>query len=419
MISVLAFTLLLAQAPAGPAPTGALSRIEHVERWVDAVIRHRPGTVDAAAAEVGSWSNPELQALWVDVYAVAELLYHPRMVSFTLAGRNRRREAIRYSTDEFRRLKASVDHAREVLGPEGVLRRGALLHTDIAMNIAYVPERVGTSPSLAPERVTAQIGDGRTLEVGSTAIHWETARMLVDHGPRDTFARDWYRATAAWMQQTENDDIDHIDHAVELFPDDRSLLFLDGCMHEVLASPRIQSSVASMRLPPGFLMNVGSARAELKTAEHALRQSTARGGGGEPEWYLHYGRVLDLLGEHDAAIAELSHASGALDGDELEYIADLFLGAAHEGAGHWDAARAAYQAAAERAPSAQSPIVALMQLARRRGDRRGALTQLAALRDRDAFERDDPWWSYAVSQARNAGVLLEVLWHPFQSGAQR
>jgi tetratricopeptide (TPR) repeat protein len=392
-----------------------LSRVDRIEYWVGAAQRHQPGTIDAAAVVVGGWSGHDLQTLWTDLYVLAELVHRSNANYFTLYSPNRvRRERIQYTTDEFKRLKAIADHARETMGADGTLRRGALLHTDIAMHgAADTPDAIESLNRQGPQRITVHIGDGRALDVGVAKVHWETARMLVDRGPRDTFARDWYRATAAWMQRIQDFDLEHVDHAVQQFPDDPGLLFLDGCMHEILASAEIQTSVQSMRLPSGVSMNVGSSRAELKIAENALRRAVVLNPD-EPEWILHHGRVLDLLGEHETAAAELTRASAAIDDEELAYVATLFRGAAQEAAGRLDDARVSYAAAAERFPAAQSPIVALMQLARRRGDRAAALEELARLSRINDDDAGDPWWSYSESHVRNTAVLFEALWKPFR-----
>ena len=101
------------------------------------------------------------------------------------------------------------------------------------------------------------------------------------------------------------------------------------------------------------------------------------------------------------------------------YYGNLFLGAAEEELGHRDAARLAYEQAAALYPDAQSPLVALSRLARRYGDRPGALRAIQRVfaLSSDANERNDPWWTYNVAQARNADALLEELRRPFQPGA--
>ena len=101
---------------------------------------------------------------------------------------------------------------------------------------------------------------------------------------------------------------------------------------------------------------------------------------------------------------------------QLLYYAELFLGAEEEALGNRDAARVAYEQAAEHFPHAQSPPLALSQLARRYGDRGGALHAIARLFALPADERepkDDPWWWYYVAQARDAEDLLAAMQRPF------
>jgi len=62
--------------------------------------------------------------------------------------------------------------------------------------------------------------------------------------------------------------------------------------------------------------------------------------------------------------------------------------------------------------------LALSQLARRYGDRNGALRaieRLFALPGEDRDARDDPWWWYYVAQARDAEDLLEATWEPYRA----
>ena len=71
--------------------------------------------------------------------------------------------------------------------------------------------------------------------------------------------------------------------------------------------------------------------------------------------------------------------------------------------------------AAQLYPGAQTPRLALSALARRRGDRLGAQTEIRRVFDLPASPpaRDDPWWTYHTAQARNADALLEELRQPF------
>jgi hypothetical protein len=60
--------------------------------------------------------------------------------------------------------------------------------------------------------------------------------------------------------------------------------------------------------------------------------------------------------------------------------------------------------------------LALSQLARRHGDRGGALgaiERLFALPAEGRTEHDDPWWWYYVMQGRDANDLLEAMEQPY------
>ena len=127
---------------------------------------------------------------------------------------------------------------------------------------------------------------------------------------------------------------------------------------------------------------------------------------------------MALLGRHAEAAVELRRAVAELREPQLLYYAELFLGAEEEALGNRDAARAAYERAAELSPRAQSPLLALSQLARRYGDRPAALRameRLFTLPDDDRNEHDDPWWWYHVAQARDADDLLDAMRQPFLS----
>ena len=86
--------------------------------------------------------------------------------------------------------------------------------------------------------------------------------------------------------------------------------------------------------------------------------------------------------------------------------------------GNREAARAAYDRAAQLFPQAQSPLLALSEIARRSGDRNGAMRaidRLFTLSGADRDEHDDPWWWYYTEQARDAEDLLEAMWLPYRT----
>jgi tetratricopeptide (TPR) repeat protein len=421
-----AFALLALALPSLALAPPPDPRIDRVERWLNAVAQHEPGQADDAVAEIASWSSPEMRMLWIDVSVLVQLMRNPNLTSFTIKSQGPRPTAIRYTPNQLARLRAIAGKARLLGDRNIVLRRGALLHTDTAIENPSRLEPFERSPAIGPSRVRVNISDGRSIEVGSVAVHWELARMLLDYvespdtgrpsPARDDMVRAWYRATIAWMELREDHEIDHVDHAYALFPNDPDVLFLTASLHETFATPYIQGAVRSAVLPAGFSFGVGSDRSELRKAEGLFRRALAA----RPafaEAHLRLGRVLMLLGQPTAAAAELREALATTTDDSLlPYYGHLFLGAAEEALARFGDARAAYERAAALYPAAQSPLLALSELARRQGDRRGALAamdRVFALPHGDS-ELDDPWWKYHVAQGRHAQTLLEDLWKPFR-----
>jgi hypothetical protein len=98
----------------------------------------------------------------------------------------------------------------------------------------------------------------------------------------------------------------------------------------------------------------------------------------------------------------------------LSYHAHQFLGVEEEAIGNREAAQAAYERAAVLFPHAQSPLLALSQLSRKYGDRNGALRAADRLFALQAdSDREDPWWTYYVVQARDADDLIVALHQPY------
>jgi Flp pilus assembly protein TadD len=117
---------------------------------------------------------------------------------------------------------------------------------------------------------------------------------------------------------------------------------------------------------------------------------------------------VSLRARHEEAARELRSVLPLLTRDVDRYYAQLFLGADENALGRLDAARSAYQQAASLFPRAQSPWLALSQLAWQQGDSVAARTAFLALADlpSSAAERDDPWWDYDIAPAADAEQLL-------------
>lgn len=425
------------------------SRILRVEQWLKAVLHHELGAGDDSVVLVGSWPSSDLRTFWVDGAVLAQLTRDPKLSSFRVQLLDQRSsQRITYAPHHLRRLKVLAcaaagivtespclelkaladldaelrrlaDAAAEsrIRGDENyVLRRGALLHSDAAMFSADLIEPLAPGTTADPQRIVMNISDGRQIELGRGAMHWEIARLLLDAvAPRpDTMVRLWYRATAAWMQNRNYHDPVHLTRARGVFPNDADILFLSGCEREAYARPDTQAAARAAVLPSGITLDIRSEREELGQAEAFFRRALALKPN-VPETRLRLGRVLLLRGRYKEAADELRLATTSAGEDLLRYYGTLFLGAAEEALGDYGGASAAYAKGAELYPAAQSPRLALSALARRRGDRPGALTEIRRVFDLPVSPpaRDDPWWTYHTAQARNADALLEELRQPF------
>lgn len=439
-------TCLAAPLGAAVTPTDPDARILRLERWLKAAFAHQPGAKDDAVVEVSLWSDAELRALFVDQSALAQLILDPDKTKVKVPAVAARQQPPPYTPWQLHRLRVlacaaggdftlrpCVDQAAEskinldntlsrlakaAKGAaergegEFVLRRGALLHGDIAMS--------GPPPVMAPDtsnggrRIRVQVADGESTGFSSAPIHWEMARGLFDHvkpAPGDTLARDWYAATAAWMQGIEQHDTVHLKHAREMFPDDPEIAFFSGCQQETYASAAIQAVLRSAVLPQGFTLDVPPEAPALRDAETYFRRTLAKNPS-HAEARLRLGHVLLARGRAQEAAVELRQLSVQADEPGLQYFSAMFLGMAEEGVGRFDEARSAYERASAVSAGAQSPYLALGALATRRGDRKAALSQTQKVFDLPAIVRQpsDPWWGYRTLQARKADAMLGLMY---------
>jgi hypothetical protein len=97
-----------------------------------------------------------------------------------------------------------------------------------------------------------------------------------------------------------------------------------------------------------------------------------------------------------------------MDAQQVAINHYLFLGVEEQALGRADQARESFERAAALYPRAQSPYLALSQLARRRGDLTGgrhAIEQVFARAGRERF-REDPWVTYFAGATMDTEVLL-------------
>ena len=99
------------------------------------------------------------------------------------------------------------------------------------------------------------------------------------------------------------------------------------------------------------------------------------------------------------------------DDSLTQYYAWLFLGVEEQALAHPDRARESFDKAAGLYPRAQSPQLALGQLARRQGDRQGALAALQHVLALSAVDRasEDPWSTYLAGGVAEAQTRLAEL----------
>jgi tetratricopeptide (TPR) repeat protein len=340
-----------AQSPPGP---------DRFQQWLAAIDAHTPGDPGKIAVDVSTWTGEELE----DVVSEAKRLA---------------------------RTLAKTDPARA----NHMLLRGAALHADIGR---LIPEdTVRRSPSQQSAYV---VSDGRWTGMRYISIHWQLGRSLLDSvvpspaGDPDVLA--WYLDTSADLRRMRESAAAsvHYERARQLFPSDPQILFGSGLLHESFASANLQAAADSVS-ESNRSAAVSSMRSELVKAERFFRDVLAIGPA-HLEARVRYGRVLDNLGRHAQAAEQLRRAIAEGAADELLYLAQLFLGRAEEAAGHPDAAQSAFERASELYPNAQSPRLALSQLARRAGNRPAAQRELQALAalPGDERRREDPWWFY-------------------------
>jgi tetratricopeptide (TPR) repeat protein len=426
-------------------------RVLRLEQWLKAVLHHQPGTTDEAVRAVGSWSVDELNALAIDQGVLIQLTQNLELLStasrapFILSGFRR----IPYSAAQLRRLKVLACaaagaleerdcvalRAAEALDPEltqlaaraaaarrrgdvnDVARRGALLHTDIAM-AGPIRSQGRPADASASDGLLVRAFDGQQLDLEFPAPHWLMARALLDavRPQHDAMVRAWYEATGTWMQQQLIADATHLAHGRTLFPEAADLWFLSGCQHERLATSAVQSLARTSVLPQGVALDIGSERSELSNAETLFRRAVALDRT-FTDAHLRLGHVLLARGQFKDAAAELQLAFTRAGDRILQYFASLYLGAAQERLAQLEQARGSYRHAAELYPKAQSPRLALSALAWRRGEGETARSEMQSVTERPGAagisRLDDPWWDYNTLPERNVDTLFDALRRPF------
>jgi tetratricopeptide (TPR) repeat protein len=413
-------------------------RVERLRQWLDAVEQHELGEADESLLRVASWDRATLWRVWMDVGAIVSLVREPRILVFytpiepepfsaifrTPQPRLRTR-IVPYSRDELRQLQSIATAVVDRGGEDRMLKRGAVLHSDIAIR---GPQVAGSDQTRQPRSgsIMLHLADGQQTGIEDEGVQWEMGRRLLDKvrptstrklgadPGADETVRLWYLASNAYMQAVEQLDPWHVDRSLQLFPRDPEVLFFAGCAREWFSGPQAQNTLQTMTLSRDLFSSIGSEGAELRSAERLFRESLEQDPA-RAEARIRLGRVLGRRGRHQEAIAELRSAITGTKNRLLLYYGNMFLGAEADALGLTDEARHAYQRASELYPLAQSPLLAMSTLAARAGDRADALSTIAPVLSREEPQLvDDPWWSYYTSQARALEGIVTALYASVQ-----
>jgi tetratricopeptide (TPR) repeat protein len=291
-----------------------------------------------------------------------------------------------------------------------LLKRGAILHTDIA-----------TASMIASHKSDTAASDAFAVR------HFNSAEQLADavrgRASNDPFLHSWWVAVAAFLHSQREVAATplFIERALSVLPGEAELLLMAGTAHELRASPRVQEAVD---LPPGFRDVVGGRAVNLNRAEARFR-GALRSRGDLVEAQVRLGRVLALKGQHRDALTELAaardratDAAGSEQKDPVvQYYLFLFLGQEEQALGNHEAARASYKRALGLFPTADSAALALSRFEHLGGERAAAVDAIVSVMQRPSTPqgRNDPWREYYnAGPGRHSAELLDDLRRPFR-----
>jgi len=418
MLFVILCAWLFQAAPAAQQPPALLL----LSRWVRSVERHEPARADVEAATIAVWPRDDLRTTLETLRSLRDALQRADRADGAHKDRQDIRTAggHRLSALQAQTLLGLSDDEAQCGDVNRLLKRGAMLHADIAMlaQEGLIRAAEPTVPGAPPGRGPIQVFDGKTGGPDDADRHWATARAILESvtpdPASDEWVHRWYRAAAARMRRdsllASSEPL--LERARQLFPKDAVFPFYGGCLHATYASPAIQAVYAAAASSSSQRNRIApwQSGVHLSQAAERFREALAL----QPAWpeaRLRLGRVLGLLGRHKEAAATLRRALNETDDLPLVYWGSLFLGAEEEALGRDADARTAYERARELRPGAQAPSLALSQLARRAGDRSRAIAELRAVLTlpSDEVSRYDLLWDYHGAPTSEADILFAEL----------
>jgi tetratricopeptide (TPR) repeat protein len=410
----------LAARQGAPAQQRSADALSTARTYLVAVRAHDVGVPDGPARTIAAWPTQTLDAARATLAEIASVV---RVAAERDARMGRPRQPFifrgrAFTYEAFARYFELPPGDDFLENPNGLFKRAAMLHMDIAMYVTDIAAAASDAPGRTLTRRVTLAYDGQGTDSQDRSEHWVFAREALDLvGPSpslDEWVHDWYMATTRWMLRMRrwNTLLDHATHAARLFPREARFAFELGVVHEDFATPGIQA------IREAAPVSVESATRELERAAPALRDAVAL----DPafaEARLHYGHTLAMLDRYQESRNELVQAAAALQDPRLAYYAALFRGYTERQLGSRSEAATSFEQAAALFPRAQSPLLGLSQTARQFDDRdaaAAALARLFALPPR--HDVDDPWWDYDVSPARDADDLVTALRKPFAGTAR-
>jgi tetratricopeptide (TPR) repeat protein len=364
--------------------------------WLHAVTTHTPGERDAAVARLSQWTRHDLDRVL------------PRVSQLEADERSR------------------------------VVSRALVLHADVA-----IFSRTSTGYNLPPgDEVILLFADGKDAGQMARTFHWDFGRRLVARlqsgSERTRIGQIYYRAAAGVLQLwAEDGELQaHFTAGARLLGDDPVLLMYEGTMHQADAEARSQRYFDQIRQArrdqavrgaSNPIPTAGGAAMQPRPHMLVLPPTTERARADAERLFRRALEADPSFAEARVRLAHILHdrerhadAASQLDAVTMPSSATSFLryyfatlsGRVARALDRIEAAQAAFETAVTIEPHAQSPRLALSELAMARGDAPTALRYLAPLSA--AVGLDDPWWRVGRTHGVSAHALSVGMWKDLQ-----
>ncbi|HET9372600.1 MAG TPA: hypothetical protein VFO19_20195 [Vicinamibacterales bacterium] len=272
-----------------------------------------------------------------------------------------------------------------------------------AIEAVYITASPGTSVISRPADFAAIIEIGR--------------KSLQPTSPASPFYEHWYHAVIATAEMLQSPEVvkKTADQALEYLDD------LDRRDRDALAAGYVRGAISRFQLRPRFLLARAFA-ADMTTSPltnaapgvpgsvlndatkrylAAMEHDEVRGEAG-----LRLAFMELRAGRQEQGLQRLAQAEPRLDDVNLRYVAHLVRGREYFSMERWDDAEAAFRAALEIAPDAQSANLGLasVRFVQRDAADADARTDRLLTRPRRVY---DPWWLYWLGDGRLSSQIIE------------